>query len=265
MSSKFTGPSDADRANAWSVRDRRIVVTGGTGGLGRAICLELAREGADVIASYAHREEPASALISAAAAEQLSVRLVRGDLTSAEGRQRVMTEVGETSLDGLVHCAATGVHRRVEELTTRQWDFTFALNVSAFLLLVQQLLPKFAAGASLVALSSEGAVRVVPAYAAIGASKGALESLCRYLAVELASRQIRVNVLAPGHVITPAWEAFPDAEARLDEARRHTPRGQLVTAEEVAQVARFLCSPASTGINGQKLVVDGGRSIVGQL
>jgi enoyl-[acyl-carrier protein] reductase III len=100
--------------------------------------------------------------------------------------------------------------------------------------------------------------RSVPAYATIGSSKGALESLARHLAVELAPRGIRVNILSPGSVETHAWDAFPDKEQRLADALRRTPIGRLVSLDEVANAAQFLCSPASRGIVGHTLVVDGG-------
>jgi enoyl-[acyl-carrier protein] reductase III len=101
-----------------------------------------------------------------------------------------------------------------------------------------------------------------PAYAAVGASKGALESLARHLAVELAPRGIRVNILSPGSVETEAWDAFPDKEQRLAEAARRAPIGRTVTLEEVACAAQFLCSTAARGIVGHTLVVDGGARIV---
>ena len=95
-------------------------------------------------------------------------------------------------------------------------------------------------------------------YTLVGASKGALESLARHLAAELAPKGIRVNVLSPGTVLTDAWTVLPDAEARLAEAGRRSFLGRLTTAEEVAWAAQFLCSDAASGVVGHTLVVDGG-------
>jgi NAD(P)-dependent dehydrogenase (short-subunit alcohol dehydrogenase family) len=247
--------------DSFAVRGKLFVITGGTGGIGRAIALHFARAGASVLANYGHHEDPARRLAADAAGEHLDIALVRGDVTSDEGRRRIVAAIGGRRVSGLVHCAATGVHRRIQELTARQFDFTMAVNARAFLEVVQALLPAIDTGASLVALSSEGAVRAVPYYAAIGASKAALESLCRHLAVELAPRQIRVNVLAAGTVLTSAWNAFPDKAARLEDAIARSPVGHLTEAEEVALAAQFLCSDASRGINGHVLTVDGGASI----
>jgi enoyl-[acyl-carrier protein] reductase III len=102
----------------------------------------------------------------------------------------------------------------------------------------------------------------VPHYAVVGSSKAAVESLARSMAAEYASQGIRVNILRPGAVLTDAWKILPDAERRLAVERQNTPLERLVTAQEVACAAQFLCSPASAGIVGHTLVIDGGRSIV---
>jgi enoyl-[acyl-carrier protein] reductase III len=249
--------------DAFSLTGKRFLVTGGTRGIGHAISLRFAQAGAHVIANYAHNEEAAQALGREASAGGTPIELCRADLTSQAGRQRVLEALGEAPLSGLVHCAATGVHRPLEDLTTRHWDFTFALNVRAFFELVQTLVPLFAAGSSIVGLSSEGAVHAFRHYALVGASKGGLEALCRHLAVELAPRGIRVNVLSPGTVPTDAWNAFPDKEERLAAATRRSPRGCLTTPEEVAWAAQFLCCAAAVAVNGHTLVVDGGQRIRG--
>jgi enoyl-[acyl-carrier protein] reductase III len=237
-----------------------FLVAGGTRGIGRAISIQFARAGARVVANYLRNETTAGELKALAEAEQLHLDLCRADLATPEGLHQTVAAVERAGgpLGGLVYCAAIGAHRPVAELTARHFDWTMALNVRSFFELVKLLLPKLGHGAAIVALSSAGATRAVPDYALVGASKGALESLSRHLAVELAPRGIRTNILAPGAVATDAWKAIPGGEARLAEAARRSPLGRLVTPEEVAQVALFLCSPASAGVNGHTLVVDGG-------
>lgn len=246
----------------FSVSRRRILVTGGTRGIGRAIAAQLARAGAEVVAGYVRDDEAAGSLVAELAAEGKTITVCRADLATEPGAQRLLDSI-EGPLSGLVHCAATGVHRPLDELTLRHWDFTFALNLRAFFGLVQSLLPKLGDAASIVAVSSEGAVHAFPDYTLVGATKGGLEALCRHLAIELAPRGIRVNVLSPGSVLTDAWAAFPDREARMREAIERSPRGRLTSAAEVAYAAQFLCSNASAGLNGHTLVVDGGQRIRG--
>ncbi len=251
-------------SNRFALTNTCVLVTGGTRGIGRAISLQLARAGATVVANYARNDTAAQALLHDAQEEGLAIEVLRADLTLAKGlaaaQERMQNHGGKTV--SLVHCAATGVHRPFAGLSIKHWDWTMSLNVRAFFELVQQMLPLLGDGSAVVAVSSAGALRAVPAYAAIGASKGALESLARHLAVELAPQGVRVNVLSPGSVMTDAWHAFPDKDERLAEALRRSPRQRMVALDEVAHAAQFLCSRASAGLIGHTLVVDGGASVV---
>jgi enoyl-[acyl-carrier protein] reductase III len=246
-----------------SLKDKNVLVTGGTRGIGHAISLQFARAGATVIANYVRGQKTADALFAQAQQENLHLILCRADVTIAKGLESVEeTVAGLTGgLHGFVHCAATGVHKPFDELTLRHYDWTFALNVRAFFDLVKRILPQCATGASIVAVSSQGALRVVPAYSVVGASKGALEALARHLAVELAPRGIRVNILAPGAIATESWTSMPNALNRLAELTGRTPIGRLVTPDEVALAAQFLCSDAARSIIGHTLVVDGGAGL----
>jgi enoyl-[acyl-carrier protein] reductase III len=249
----------------FSLAGRSFLITGGTRGIGRAVSLRFARAGATVIANYVRDEKAARALIEEAQGEGLSITLCRADLTSEKGFERLKNclENAGSSLSGFVHCAATGVHKPCLELTNRHFDWVFSLNVRAFLELIRLLVPMFSRGASVVALSSQGAQFAMPHYTLVGASKGALESLARHLALELAPAGIRVNILSPGSVVTDAWNAMPESEHRLAEARHRTPLGRLVSLDEIAQAAQFLSSDASSGMVGHTLVVDGGARIAG--
>jgi enoyl-[acyl-carrier protein] reductase III len=247
----------------FSLLNKTILVTGGTRGIGAAISLRFARAGARVIANYLRNDEAADHLRAIAEGECLAIVLCRADLTNERGLEqleRLLQEQGP-HLSGLVHCAATGIHRPIEELTERHFDWTFNLNVRAFFKLTQLLMPRFSEGSSIVAVSSWGAVRALPCYSLVGSSKGALEALARHLAVDLAQRGIRVNILTAGAVLTDAWKSVPNSEARIAETIYRTPAGRLVTTEEIAYAAQFLCSDAAAGIIGHTLVVDGGAGI----
>lgn len=250
--------------DSFALKGQHVLVTGGTRGIGRAISLQFARAGATVVANFARNETAAQALETLADDEGLALETLRADLTLPKGqdlvRERMQLFSGGTV--SVVHCAATGVHRAFDQLTMKHWDWTMSLNVRAFFELIRGLLPQLGAGSSIIVVSSAGAVRAVPAYAAVGSSKGALEALGRHLAVELAPRGVRVNILSPGSVQTDAWDAFPDKERRLAEALSRSPRGRLVSVEEIAAAAQFLCSPAAAGLIGHTLVVDGGTRVL---
>jgi enoyl-[acyl-carrier protein] reductase III len=252
--------------NLCSLEGKSFLVTGGTRGIGRAISLRFARAGARVISGYVRDERSAQTLEEEARQERLALSTCRADLTSPKGLasldERLRAEAAV--LSGFVFSGATGVHKGFEDLKARHFDWTFALNVRAFFELTKLLLPRFKAPASIVVLSSQGARQVVPCYSLIGASKGALESLARHLAVELAPKGIRVNILSPGPIRTEAWAAMPAGATRLEGAEKRTPLGRLVTADDAARSAQFLCSDGAEGIVGQTLIVDGGLGLVGE-
>jgi len=255
---------NASGNDLFSLANKTILVTGGTRGIGHAISLRFARAGATVIASYLRDEKAASHLKTIATEEGLNILLCRADLTNEKGIEQLdgLLHDQVPTISGLVHCAATGVHRPLDELTDRHFDWTFNLNVRAFFKLVKLLMPRFSRGSSIVAVSSWGASRALPHYSLVGSSKGALEALARHLAAELAPRGIRVNILTAGAILTDAWKAMPDSDARIAETIRRTPTGRLATADEIAYGAQFLCSDASSAVIGQTLVLDNGVGIV---
>ena len=133
-------------------------------------------------------------------------------------------------------------------------------NARALLGLTRVAAPSMPSGASIVAISSLGSVRVLENYSLVGTSKAALEALVRYLAVELAPRGIRVNAVSAGVVETGALEHFPNREEMLASGAGN-PAGRLVTPEDIAGVVSFLCSADAKMIRGQTVVIDGGWSL----
>jgi enoyl-[acyl-carrier protein] reductase III len=160
----------------------------------------------------------------------------------------------------VVHNAATGVIRPALETEDKHWDWTLNANARSLLALARATVPTMRAGSAIVAISSLGSQRVLDNYVLIGTSKAALESVTRYLAVELAPRGIRVNAVSAAVVETGALEHFPNKEEMLASVER-TPAGRLVEPDDVAAAVSFLCSDDAAMVCGQTLVVDGGFSL----
>jgi enoyl-[acyl-carrier protein] reductase III len=234
-----------------------VLITGGSRGIGRAIALRFARDGAKRVAIGYFRSDSAAAQ-TAADLRALGAKptLVRGNV----GSERVLHEVAALGpLDVLVHNAASGVSTPALEATTKHWDWTMNTNARALLQLAQVVAPQMPDGSSIVAISSLGSQRVLENYTLVGTSKAALEALVRYLAVELAPG-IRVNAVSGGVVETDALEAFPNRDEML-QAGAANPVGRLVSPDDLAGAVAFLCSSDAEMIRGQMLVVDGGFSL----
>lgn len=238
---------------------RSVLVTGGTRGIGKAIAHRLVSLGAARVAlGYLRNDsaaEEAAEDIRTAGAEPI---LVRGNLAS----QKVITEFASHGPYAVVvHNAATGVIRAALETEDKHWDWTIATNARALLSLTRACAPDMDPGSSIVAISSLGATRVLDNYILVGTSKAALESVVRYLAVELSPRGIRVNAVSASVVETGALEHFPNRDEMLGSIDR-TPAGRLVVPEDVAGAVAFLCSEDADMVRGQTLVVDGGFSLL---
>ena len=237
---------------------RSVLITGGSRGIGKAIALRFARDGATRVAigymrSDAAAEETAAEL-RALGAEPV---LVRGNVTS-DGVLEQVRELGP--LDVFVHNAATGVIRPALETEDKHWDWTLNANARSVLALSRVIVPAMPQGSSIVAISSLGSIRVLENYALVGTSKAALESLVRYLAVELGPLGIRVNAVSGGVVDTGALDHFPNREAMLEMGTQNA-AGRMVTPGDIAGAVAFLCSPDADMVRGQTLIVDGGFSL----
>ncbi|HET7855340.1 MAG TPA: SDR family oxidoreductase, partial [Gaiellaceae bacterium] len=240
-----------------SVEGATVVVTGGSRGIGKAIALRLADLGAARVGiGYLRNDRAAEETAEELRARGAEPVLVRGSVAS----ERVAREVGELSPRVLVHSAATGVIRPALETEDKHWDWTHSANARSLLSMTRAAAPSMAEGSSIVAVSSLGSVRVLESYALVGTSKAALESLVRYLAVELAPQGIRVNAVSAGVVDTEALDHFPNKERMLTDGRERTPAGRLVEPEDIADAVVFLTSPQAQMVCGHTLVVDGGFS-----
>ena len=243
------------------------LVTGSGRGIGRAIALEFARAGADVVVNFFRNRAPAEATAAEIRALGRRAELVKADVGDLDELERLFDETGQAfgGLDFFIHNAASGYNRPALEQKPKGWDWTMNINARPLLFGAKRAasLMESRGGGSIVSLTSPGANRVLPDYVVVGASKAAIESLTRYLAVELAPKNIRVNAVSPGIVETEAlkhFAAMKDASV-IEKSVAATPAGRLVTPEDVAGVVAFLCSPAAAMIRGQVIVVDGGYTL----
>ena len=244
------------------------LVTGSGRGIGRAIALRLACEGADLVVNFFRNRQPAEATAEAVRALGRRATVVRANVGDMGGLEALFAAVGRDygALDILISNAASGFNRPALDQTPKGWDWTMNINARSLLFSAQHAAPLMQGrGGRIVAVSSPGAARVLPEYIVVGASKAALEALVRYLSVELAPLGIVVNAVSPGVVPTEALQHFAltrDGDIFKRLAAR-TPAGRLTTPEDVAGVVAFLCSPEADMIRGQILAIDGGASLLG--
>jgi enoyl-[acyl-carrier protein] reductase III len=248
--------------------NKNILITGSGRGIGRAIALNFAQKGGNVIINFFRNRKPAerTALeIKELGRSSLVVKANIGDIDQLKFLfNQVEREFGH--LDILIHNAASGFNRPVLEQRPKGWDWSMNINARSLLFMAQHSvkLMEPRKGGAIVSVSSPGGQRVLPDYVSVGASKAALEAVTRYLAIELAPLNIVVNAVSPGIVETDGLRHFAVIREDIDifeRARSLTPAGRLLTPDDIAGVVAFLCTPAAAMIRGQVIVVDGGYTL----
>jgi len=246
---------------------RRVaLVTGGTRGVGKAIATRFAAEGYDLALNFLRSRKNAEATKAELESTYgIKVHLVKCNVGDLDNVRELFASVGQEfgRLDVFVNNAASGVLRPLMDIEESHWDWTMNINAKAYLFAAQLAAAwmERSGGGHMVAISSLGSVRVLPNYVAVGVSKAALEAVTRYLAVELAPKNIVVNAVSGGVIDTDALKHFPNREEML-EAGAKNPAGMMVETTDIAEVAYFLCTPGAKMIRGQTIVVDGGMSLL---
>ena len=240
------------------------LVTGSSRGLGKALAIALADQGYDIVVNYARSKTAALDTVKEVEARGQKALLVRANVGDVEKLRAMFQTIKEEfgRLDVFVSNAASGVLRPIMELEESHWDWTMNINAKAMLFGAQEAAKLMDKGGKIVGISSLGSIRYLENYTTIGVSKAAVESITRYLAVEMAPMGISVNTVSGGALDTEALTHFPNREELLNDARVNTPAGRMVEIDDMVKAALFLISDDADMIRGQTIIVDGGRSVI---
>jgi NAD(P)-dependent dehydrogenase (short-subunit alcohol dehydrogenase family) len=243
---------------------KAAVITGGDSGIGRAVAIAFAREGADVLISYLEEDEDAQD--TARLVEEAGRRavLVRGDLAEAQHCRDIIAKAVEEfgKVDVLVSNAAYQMtHETVEEVSDDEWRHTFDTNISAMFWLVKAALPHMRQGSSIIGSSSVNSDMPSPTLAPYAATKAAIANYTASLAQLLGPRGIRVNSVAPGPIWTPLIPSTMPPE-HVERFGSDTPLGRPGQPAELAPVYVLLASDDGSYVSGARVAVTGGRPIL---
>ena len=245
---------------------KTTLVTGASRGIGKAIALEFAKRGSNIAFNYLRNHKAAAESkkeIEGLGVKCVAIRAHLGDPDKIEEMfENISTEF--KTINFLVNNAASGVQKQAIDLQPKHWDWAMNINARAPWLCSIKASELMTEGGSIVNITSEGSRTVLPYYLSVGTSKAALETLTRYLAVELAEKNINVNAISGGYIETGAFDSFPNRES-MASAGKKTLAGRKMSVDDIATVAAFLCSADAHMIRGQILVVDGGVTLSANL
>jgi len=243
------------------------LITGSSRGIGRALALTLARDGAAIVVNYVRNADLAADTVREI--EKLGSRAiaVQANMETVEEIDRlfdrVQAEFGR--LDYFVSNAAASSFKKIVDLKAHNLDRSFDLNVRAFVLGAQRAVKLMSGGGRIAVLSSYGSSRAYPTYANLGSNKAAIEAFVRYMAVEFAPYNVNVNAVNGGLIDTESCAYFYErvpGMAPIDSVLAKIPKGRMGTAQEVADAIAFLLGPESEYITGQTIAVDGGLNVI---
>ncbi|XP_018804831.1 PREDICTED: L-xylulose reductase [Bactrocera latifrons] len=237
-----------------SLESKVIVVTGAGQGIGRALCQHLAAAGAKVIALSKSVEKLEELKNICSTVETIPV-----DLKNWQNTRDILSKLPQ--IDGLVNNAGVAIIKPFTELTEQDFDDTFDINIKAVFNVTQTLLPKLKKGSSVVMTSSLAASRSFHGHAVYSATKAAVDSLTRSLALELGPKQIRVNSVNPTVVLTQMGRENWSDEEKSGPLLAHIPLNRFCEVQEVVNGIVYLLSSNSSFVNGHQLNLEGGYSV----
>jgi 3-oxoacyl-[acyl-carrier protein] reductase len=238
---------------------RVAIVTGGSGGIGRATAQRLAREGYAVVVGYAGNHSEADATVASITSAGGQATAVRADVADEVAVADLFDEAERTfgGVDVVVHAAGRMPLSPLAELDLDVLDSLYRTNIRGTFVVNQQAVRRLRAGGAIVNFSSSVVAIARPTYSAYAASKGAVDALTLTLAHELRGRDVTVNAVAPGPTATPMFFEGKNEEL-INRIAAEPPLERLGTPEDSAEVVAFLASPAGHWINGQVIRANGG-------
>jgi NAD(P)-dependent dehydrogenase (short-subunit alcohol dehydrogenase family) len=243
---------------------KKAVITGGDSGIGRAVAIAYAREGADVLISYLNEHDDAAEVAKLVQDAGRTAVTVPGDLADPQHCRAVVDKAVEEfgRIDVLVSNAAYQMtHEALDEISDEEWDYTFRLNIGAYFHLVKAALPHMPSGSSIIGSSSVNSDMPSPTLAPYAATKAAIANLSASLAQLLGDKGIRVNSVAPGPIWTPLIPATMPSE-KVTHFGDDVPLGRAGQPAELAGAYVLLASDDGSYISGARLAVTGGRPIL---
>jgi glucose 1-dehydrogenase len=255
------------------IRGKNVLITGSSSGIGQAIAIRFAQEGANIAINYRKSAAEAQATydLAHAATRQIGQQegrhsLIQGDVAKEEDVLRIIeTTIKELGgLDILINNAGIQTPVDSHELTAESFDRVLGVNLRGAFMCAREAIKHFLAEnkpGAIINVSSVHQIIPKPRFLSYSISKGGIQNMTRTLALEYAGRGIRVNGIGPGATVTPINRAWIDDPEKRAMVESHIPMGRAGTAEEMAAVTVFLCSDEAAYITGQTLFVDGGLTL----
>ncbi len=245
-------------------KNKTLLVTGGSRGIGKKICYEFAQKGCDVIFTYVRSSTEAKKLENDLKGLGVDVISKKLNLNSTEDINKFSNDIKKLNIkiNFLINNAASGVMKNSIDSTEKHWDWTMQINAKGPWILskeISEIMPK---NSRIINISSPGSTKVLRNYFSIGVSKAALESITRYMAYDLAPKGITVNSISESMIETDAIKHFPNQTEIKKILDRENPSQKKLLSEHIAKAALMLCSEESEMIIGQNILVDGGDTLL---
>ena len=246
------------------LKDKTVIITGGTRGLGKELCLEFAKNGCNVIFTYSRSQTESKKVKLEIEKLGVTAKFFKLNLLSPDNINQFCEIIKKENInfDFLINNAASGVMKNSIETTEKHWDWTMQVNVKGPWLLSKNLSKNINKKGKIINISSPGSSKVLNNYFSIGVSKAALESLTRYMAYDLAKYDISVNSISASLLETDAIKHFPNQEEIKSILSRKNPKQKKLIPNDVAKFAVSLCSEAGDMVIGQNILVDGGDTLL---